>query len=56
MKHDYKDKHDWYEALTNIAKRHDNKGAVRDFEGWTFNWEHETPEYAYYSEFPEHKV
>lgn len=46
---------EWYEVLVEIAKRHDNKSAVRDREGWTFNWENETPEDAYYGMYPEHK-
>lgn len=55
MKHDFESKEDWYVALVEIAKSHDNKSAVRDFDGWTDNWKNETPEESYYSEFPEHK-
>lgn len=50
----YESKEDWYEALVAIAKRHNNKFAVRDFDGWTDNWENQTPEESYYEDFPEH--
>ncbi|MDX1252181.1 MAG: hypothetical protein IDH49_08060 [Gammaproteobacteria bacterium] len=53
--HDFESRVDWYDALVAIAKRHDNKSAVRDFDGWTDNWENITPEESYYEEFPEHK-
>lgn len=46
---------EWYEALVEIAKKHNNKSAVGDREGWVFNWENETPEEAYYGMYPEHK-
>lgn len=52
---DYDDKDDWYDALVALAESHDNKQGVRDREGWTGNWRNETPEQAYYAEFPEHK-
>lgn len=53
--HDVDDKDEWYAALVMIAERHDNKRAVIDREGWTFSWQHETPEQAYYGEFPDHQ-
>ena len=55
MKHSFESNEEWYESLVDIAKTHQNTGAVRDFDGWTENWKNETPEEAYYSEFPEHK-
>ena len=55
MKHNYTSSDDWYEALKAIAKKHNNISAVRDQEGWTSDWENQTPELAYYEEFPEHK-
>lgn len=55
-KHDFETKQDWYDALVDIAKEHGNKDAVRDLDGWTYKWKQETPEEAYYSEFPEHKA
>ncbi|MBU0703771.1 MAG: hypothetical protein KKC18_07875 [Chloroflexi bacterium] len=53
--HDYDNKDDWYDDLVAIAGRHHNKSAVRDREGWTMNWQAETPAQAYYGEYPEHK-
>ena len=50
----HKTKPAWYEALTEVAKRHDNERAVRDFYAWTMNWRTETPEEVYYSQYPEH--
>jgi hypothetical protein len=55
MKHEYTSSDDWYDALKAIAAKHDNTRAVRDREGWTDNWRNQTPEFAYYDEFPEHK-
>lgn len=55
MEHDFETSEEWHEALKLVAAKHDNKSAVRDFDGWTMNWENETPEEAYYSEYPEHK-
>lgn len=54
MMHEYETSDEWYEALVAVAKRHENKSGVRDREGWTMNWENETPEQAYYGEFTEH--
>lgn len=51
----YEDKDDWYAALEALAESHNNKRGVRDRDGWTMNWRHETPEQAYYGEYPEHK-
>ena len=45
----------WYEALVKIAKSHNNASAVRDFNGWTGEWENSLPKDVYYAEFPEHK-
>lgn len=55
MGHDFESKDDWYFALVEIAKRHENQSGVRDFNGWTDNWKNETQEVAYYREFPEHR-
>ena len=55
MTDEYETRDAWYEALTEVAQKHDNTSAVRDRVGWTFNWRNETPEEAYYSEYPEHK-
>jgi len=53
---EYDDADDWYSDLVAIAERHGNKSAVRDREGWTYNWKNETPEDAYYEMYPEHKA
>ena len=50
----YETAEDWFEALQQIAREHSNEEAVSDFEGWTCNWESETPSVAYYNDFPEH--
>ena len=53
---DFQSSDEWYAHLQVIAKKHDNSSAVRDREGWTQNWESGSPEYAYYSEHPEHRT
>ena len=45
----------WYAELQDIAAKHNNKSAVQDFDGWTFDWDTQSPADAYYSEYPEHK-
>jgi hypothetical protein len=51
----YNNRFEWYERLKEIAYKHNNEFSVRDRDGWTYNWMHESPEQAYYEEFPEHK-
>lgn len=54
MKHTYESKDEWYDHLVVVATNHANRTAVRDKEGWVDNWRNQTPEEAYYDEFPEH--
>lgn len=54
IENEFRSKDDWYDELVRIADKHENTRGVRDFEGWTSNWETETPDEAYYSEFPTH--
>ena len=50
----YESPQEWFDALKTIAKSHNNEDAIKDFFGWTCNWETETPYTAYYNDFPEH--
>lgn len=52
----YPSRDEWFSALQEIARSHHNISAVRDYDGWTQNWLHETPADAYYSEYPEHRI
>lgn len=56
MEHNYTNAQEWFSALQGIANKHDNRNAIRDFEGWTQGWEESTPAEVYYAEFPEHKL
>lgn len=51
----YLSREDWIERLLEIARAHHNESAVRDYEGWSEDWERESPEATYYAEFPEHR-
>lgn len=53
--HAYESAEDWYAALVQVARSHDNQNAVRDFDGWTYDWKLYAPESTYYAEFPGHK-
>ena len=53
--HNYESAEEWFDRLRDIAASHDNASAVRDFQGWTEDWESQTPEEAYYAEYPEHQ-
>ncbi len=55
MTNDYANADEWYNALVEIAESHNNGRGVTHFESWTEFWETETPEDAYYDEFPEHQ-
>ena len=54
-KKEFNEKNDWYDRLLEIAAKHRNSKAVQDFYGCTSHWKTETPEEAYYKDFPEHK-
>jgi len=56
MKHEFRRPENWFDELQRIAKLHNNASSVRDYEGWTADWETESPEDVYYAEFPEHKL
>lgn len=44
----------WYEALTELAIKHDE--SVADYDAWIQCFHNkQTPEEAFYDEFPEHK-
>lgn len=52
----YANAQQWFKTLKSIAKENKNESAITDFEGWTSNWENESPSEAYYNEFPNCKV
>jgi hypothetical protein len=45
----------WFYELLDIAVSHNNRNAVRDFDGWTNGWGDHSPADAYYTEFPQHR-
>ena len=52
-KHNYQTADDWYAALIELATAEGKAHLVRDREGWTFNWQDETPEEAFFGAYPE---
>lgn len=50
----YDSKDEWYEALLAIAKTHGVEHLVRDKDGWTYNWENETPSESFYNDYPQY--
>lgn len=49
----YENADGWYAALQAIARKHGCLNNVRDKDGWIGDWQEESPETAFYSEFPE---
>ncbi len=56
MAEQHQSREDWFADLQAIARKHNNIAGVRDYDGWTETWMHETPTAAYYGEFPEHRA
>lgn len=54
MAEHYETADEWYDALITIAGSHCVTHLVRDREAWTSNWQNETPEKAFYTEYPEY--
>lgn len=55
MMNQYSSAEAWFADLQDLAAKHHNGSAVRDFEGWTEDWQKQSPAEAYYAEYPEHK-
>ena len=51
-KHNYSNSIDWVAALIRVAEKHRCERLIRDFEAWTANWINETPDEAFYAEYP----
>ena len=47
----YETVEEWFKLLQELSRQHGRN--ILDFDAWTENWENESPNEAYYKEYPE---